>query len=222
MFLSRIWVDPTRRGARRLLASPQRVHAVVAAATSTGDDECRPLWRLDETSSGLQLLVTSAQEADFTSLLEQLDLPEADGWQTTSYQPFLDRIVEGQRWRFALACNPVRSVRQVDDPARLGRGKRVPVVGAHQLQEWLINRAPGHGFHVDDDSFIVSGRRAEEFRRRDSADPEGPSNRVRITAVRYSGNLRVDDADRLRSALTQGVGSAKAYGCGLLTLAPTA
>lgn len=222
MFLSRIWVDPSRRGAKRLLASPQRVHAVIAAATSTREGGPRPLWRLDQSASGLQLLVTSGREADFTSLLEQLDMPREDGWETTPYQPFLDRISGGQRWKFALACNPVRSVREVEDPTMLTRGKRVPVVGAHQLQDWLIKRAPTHGFHVDDNSFIVSGRRAEDFHRKGSADSGGTANRVRITAVRYSGTLRVDDADRLRTALTEGVGSAKAYGCGLLTLAPVA
>ena len=32
------------------------------------------------------------------------------------------------------------------------------------------------------------------------------------------GVLDVDDADRLRSALTEGMGRAKGYGCGLMTL----
>lgn len=216
MFLSRIWVDPSRLGARRLLASPQRVHAVLAAATAA-NNEPRPLWRLDETASGLHILVTSAREADFTSLLEQLGLPPEDGWETTAYQPFLDRLGEGQRWRFALACNPVRSLRHVEDPAVLGRGKRVPVVGTQHLQDWLMGRAAGYGFTVDENSFIVDGRRPEEFRKK---DPSGSTNRVRITAVRYSGTLRVVDGEKLRSALTEGIGSAKAYGCGLLTLAP--
>lgn len=219
MYLSRIWIDPSRRGARRLLASPQRIHAVIASAASQEDPKTRPLWRLDDDSSGLQLLVTSSAKPDFSSLLEQAGMPVEDGWQTTAYEPFLDRLEVGQEWRFRLAANPVRSVREVTDPSSLQRGKRVPVVGARHLQQWLIDRGGKLGFEVNDDSFIVSGRQAENFRRQ-GREVSGSSQRVVITAVRFDGILRVSDAEAIRKALVEGIGSAKAYGCGLLTLAP--
>ncbi len=202
-----------------MLASPQRIHAVVASSASHQDGATRLLWRLDDDPSGLQLLVTSSSKPDFSSLLEQADLPVEDGWQTTEYQPFLDRLEIGQKWRFRLAANPVRSVRDVKDPTSLNRGKRVPVIGVRHLQEWLIDRGGKLGFEVNDESFIVSGRRAENFRRQSGEKP-GASQRVAITAVRFDGVLRVTDADLLRRTLLEGIGSAKAYGCGLLTLAP--
>jgi CRISPR system Cascade subunit CasE len=43
---------------------------------------------------------------------------------------------------------------------------------------------------------------------------------VTLTTVTYDGVLDITDADAFRQALTQGIGHAKAYGCGLLTLAP--
>ena len=42
---------------------------------------------------------------------------------------------------------------------------------------------------------------------------------VTISKVTYEGLLEVRQADALRSVLTDGIGRAKAYGCGLLTLA---
>jgi CRISPR system Cascade subunit CasE len=38
--------------------------------------------------------------------------------------------------------------------------------------------------------------------------------------VTYEGRLRIDDVDKVRTVLTTGLGKAKAYGCGLMTLAP--
>jgi CRISPR system Cascade subunit CasE len=43
---------------------------------------------------------------------------------------------------------------------------------------------------------------------------------VTVTRVTYDGRLRVVDPDALRRTLTAGLGKAKAYGCGLMTLAP--
>lgn len=222
MYLSRVWLDPHRRGARRLLSSPQRIHAVVAGAVSHGGEAGRPLWRLDAGQSGLQLLVVSQHEPDFTSLLEQSEMPPEDGWQTTPYGPFLDGLSAGQAWRFRLAANPVKNLRTVSDPDKLPRGKRVPIVGIDDLTQWLTTRAPSIGIEVDDGSFIVTEKRAESFHRHDSSQQPRPAGeqRVFISRVQFDGNLRVLDASALRTALTTGVGSGKAYGCGLLTLAP--
>lgn len=222
MYFSRVWLDPTRRGTRRLLASPQRVHAVVAGAINSGGPAGRPLWRLDSDSTGTQLLAVSERQPDFTSLLEQCQMPVEDGWQTTEYDPFLTRLSEGQLWRFRLAANPVRSLRETSDPTSLTRGKRVPITGVRGQEQWLRDRAAALGVAFDGDAFIVSGHRAEGFRRRSTEiDDARISHRVTISTVRFDGTLTVADPEALRSALTTGIGSAKAYGCGLLTLAPT-
>lgn len=42
---------------------------------------------------------------------------------------------------------------------------------------------------------------------------------VRITTARFEGELTVVDAAALRHALMYGIGRARGYGCGLLTLA---
>lgn len=222
MFFSRVWIDASRRGARRLLASPQRVHAVVAGATEDGSRTTRPLWRLDAGQAGLQLLVVSAAEPDFTSLLEQCDIPAEDGWQTTSYEPFLSTLEAGQTWQFRLAANPVKNVRQVTDPAALPRGKRVPVVGIEGVNAWLLSRSERMGVILDPNGFVVAEKRPETFHKRKNTrkDDTGTTLRVSISRVVYDGILQVKDPEALRNTLTTGAGSAKAYGCGLLTLAP--
>ena len=51
-------------------------------------------------------------------------------------------------------------------------------------------------------------------------ESRGSRNQVRIAKARFSGTLEITDADAIRHTLTHGIGRARAYGCGLLTLAP--
>jgi CRISPR system Cascade subunit CasE len=48
----------------------------------------------------------------------------------------------------------------------------------------------------------------------------GPGSPQRLGAVRFDGVLVVTDRDRFIAAITDGIGSAKAFGFGLLSLAP--
>lgn len=53
----------------------------------------------------------------------------------------------------------------------------------------------------------------------------GPRNspsrkKVRHARTRFDGTAAVIDADLLRAKITEGIGRGKAYGCGLLTIAP--
>ena len=43
-----------------------------------------------------------------------------------------------------------------------------------------------------------------------------------LRVVQFDGVLTVEDADRLRQSLQDGMGRAKGYGCGLMTLRPVA
>jgi CRISPR system Cascade subunit CasE len=56
----------------------------------------------------------------------------------------------------------------------------------------------------------------EEARRR----AFGPGSPQRLGAVRFDGVLVVTDLDRFSTALPAGIGSAKGFGFGLLSLAP--
>jgi CRISPR system Cascade subunit CasE len=105
-------------------------------------------------------------------------------------------------------------------------------VGRRELQEaWLLDRAPGLGFRIPDDpvdvqtddggvaarrNLAVTERRANRFERHS----DGQSRQVTLSTARFDGVLEITDVDALRHALCRGVGRGKAYGCGLLTLAP--
>ncbi|MBB1247270.1 type I-E CRISPR-associated protein Cas6/Cse3/CasE, partial [Streptomyces durbertensis] len=92
----------------------------------------------------------------------------------------------------------------------------------------------GHPHHGDRYELTVTDERSLNFRKGASTGtsagagasgggPDGSNPRrqpVRLVTVTYDGRLKVTDPDALRRTLTQGLGKARAYGCGLMTLAP--
>jgi CRISPR system Cascade subunit CasE len=87
-------------------------------------------------------------------------------------------------------------------------------VTAAQKSDWLLKRAEKNGFHLEENSFGVVQTSIAQFRRSSQRDTQ-----VTIGETIFEGELTVTNAALLREAMTNGVGRAKAYGCGLLTIA---
>lgn len=221
MYLTRFQINTARRGARKLLASPQTLHAAVLAAfprpeDHTGDD-ARTLWRLDSNPHNQMLLyILSPGRPDLTHLVEQAGWPTTETWQTRPYGALLDGLDKDQKWAFRLTANPTRNGRSPRRPADTQRFGAVTV--EHQTQ-WLIERAERNGFAVnrqrdDELNLVIHQRRTLTFRR------NGGDRPVTLVTATYDGVLTVDDPAVFRRTLVRGIGHARAYGCGLLTLAP--
>jgi CRISPR system Cascade subunit CasE len=251
VYLTSFRVNTARLGARRLLSSPQNLHAAVmssfAEAPSHADGGPRVLWRIDHNAKAETLLyIVSPARPDLTHLVEQAGWPTTPtaGWQTFGYGRFLSELAAGDTWGFRLTANPVHSIRrEKGEPT-----KRTAHLTIRHQTEWLIRRQERAGFRVvekpPERRFSRDGAVAENDEKAESDKVKGPEeyelivhnrrglsfgkteqstqrrNHVTLTAVTYDGRLRVTDPDALRRTLTTGLGKAKAYGCGLMTLAP--
>jgi len=127
-------------------------------------------------------------------------------------------FAKGQRLHFRLAANPTRRLSN-HSRERDGQpidekwvGKRVPVP-ADQLFDWLARHAELGGFSVRQDSTSIQPGYVYVHKVRD-----GGGNR--LLSVRYEGVLEVTDPEAFRSTLLSGIGPGKAFGFGLLTVAP--
>lgn len=237
-YLSRIWINPLRRHSQRLLAEPQSMHAAVLGGLSTQPVNERVLWRVDADEPRRPgLLVLTRSRPSWEHLIEQAGWPGSDQPQdlTRDYTPLLARVAAGREFAFRLTANPVQARRNADEapspsPGTSREGKRSSRLGhrtvAHQLR-WLLERTSRWGFsipaaRVDGDvakgevpaDVRITARARRSFTRKRGQPP------VVIQVVTYEGRLVVTDADELRDRLLNGFGPAKAYGCGLLTLAP--
>ena len=223
MFLTKIDLAPERRLARKYLGSPQAMHAVVMSATGghDGNGPGRVLWRVDRGVT-TALYILSPLEPDCSQLVAEAGTACTQA-RTLDYSPFLVSLDAGQLWAFRLAANPSYSASRGPGV----RGQRYGHVTVEQQRQWLVERAPRHGFelmpvdHVDDEgsdgAVMVVHRERPVFNRRRS-EGEG-RDRVTINRTVYEGVLRITDPESLRRALIAGIGRSKAYGCGLMTLA---
>lgn len=257
MFLTRFRLNTARPGTRRLLASPQAMHAAVMSSfpdllpsDTAAPEGPRVLWRLDHNARAEVLLyVVSPDRPDLTHLVEQAGWPAAaasdpstPGWQTKPYGSFLDRLTEGDRWAFRLTANPVHQIRRKKGEPKKRTAHLTPV---HQMA-WLLDRQERCGFriiekpgasrllpegtthqgyrhHGDRYALTVHDKRSLSFDKSRSPDAQKADRApVSLVTVTFDGRLEVTDPVTLRRTLTQGIGKGKAYGCGLITLAPLA
>ncbi|MBB1017416.1 MULTISPECIES: type I-E CRISPR-associated protein Cas6/Cse3/CasE [Dietzia] len=224
MYMSKISLNRRRRGAMKLLGSRHAMHAAVMSSfspgTPTSTEAGRVLWRVDRHDEAVDLLVVSPAEPCLAHINDQAGWSTGATWATRDYKSFLASITEDQEYIFRLAANPTH---RISTPADGGVRKQIVghVTDGHQRQ-WFLDRTVSNGFSVIENSSNSEDRTHPELvvRDRETVVFRRGSQRVTLRSAVFEGQLRVDDTERLRKALTQGIGRAKGYGCGLLTLLP--
>lgn len=233
-YLSRVWLNPLRTGAQRLLRNPHAVHAAVLGGLAVQPVKERVLWRLDlPNKHRAELLILTQSEPSWVHLVEAAGWPDTgDGAALVKdYAPFLQRLSPGQEFAFRLRATPVQSTRTPDSPSgaqsrHLASGSRARgVVVPHRTADyqtgWFVDRMARWGFDLltnDDGSFRASLVNRDRLVFSKGAAPH--RSRVVLTTATLEGAVRIGDAARAREVLQSGVGKARAYGCGLITLAP--
>ena len=155
-------------------------------------------------------------------------------WQVQS-KAYAPSLAAGDRVAFDLRANPVVTTRNAAGKSArhdVVMQAKTPLLKAQKLarwadwhtpdrpalpdlvhgacSQWLRARCERLGIALDNEPLSIEGY--EQHR--------GKSGELRFSTVDFSGHLRVVDAAALRQALYDGVGHAKAFGCGLLLLRP--
>jgi CRISPR system Cascade subunit CasE len=118
------------------------------------------------------------------------------------------------RYRFSLLANPTKKVRMDNaDGTRKKNGRRVPLSTREEFIAWIDRKGGAGGFKVDESTLRTIPRGREFFHK------DGTSHGTHA-AVEFQGDLTVTDPGKFRTAVANGIGSAKAFGFGLLVLAP--
>jgi CRISPR system Cascade subunit CasE len=105
-----------------------------------------------------------------------------------------------------LRANPTVKRKPLGEPD----GKRLGLLREEDQLAWLDRQAARHGFSVHG---VTASR--DEF-----INGSKPGHTIKFFAVRFDGLLQVVQSDLFGRALVDGIGPAKAFGCGLLSLAP--
>lgn len=210
-YLTRALVGPRTVFARGL-HDAYAWHQVVWKAFPGRDGEARDfLTRLDDKPGGTQLLIVSPTEPTRPDWLT-----EHDEWKTKAIP---SGFFQARRYRFQLHANPTIK-RVVRDAAgnRKKNGKREAIKGDAELRAWLRRKCEAGGFSVPESAPPEIFSDVSHFTKKAKT-----SQAVTGThgAVDFSGILEVTDpALFLSQTFIKGIGSAKAFGFGLLVLAP--
>lgn len=190
LILTRLTLNPAHPEAVRSLGDPYRLHSHLAAAAPG----FRPLFRL-EGGRPPRVLVAS------TEPLHLHKLPPGFA-QAESKAVGPEHLRAGGLYRFRLRANPVR---------RLGRRKEGLLALEDQLA-WLEYNLALRGARL---LHVREARREGLLRIRKPG--ETPFS---LVSVLYEGILQVENPAPLWRAEKEGIGPGKAFGFGLLSLAP--
>jgi CRISPR system Cascade subunit CasE len=80
--------------------------------------------------------------------------------------------------------------------------------------EWLENKSDKNGFSVDSNQIRADWYQSQKFNK-----PNGKQH-ISFNTVDFTGILTVTKPDLFKSALFNGIGPAKGFGCGLLLVRP--
>ena len=117
-------------------------------------------------------------------------------------------------YQFSLLANPTTKIRSNKAGERTKNGRRVPVLGHDALVSWMQRKAEAGGFSFDTETLRVTPMGLEFFHKK--KDNRHGSH----YAHEFRGVLTVTDPTQFRATLAAGIGSAKAFGFGLLALSP--
>lgn len=217
MFLSRLVLNPASRQVQKELTNPYELHRTLMRAFPTHiSPDQRILYRLEthHQQPYLTLLVQSTFPPDWSVLAKKDYLLEEP--QTKEFSPHFQR---GQQLNFRLLANPTKRLKS-EDPHK--DGKRVALYRPEEQEQWLYRKADQNGFHIL--SLIIASLDNQAAYKRVITGPTDGEDRLtwRIThyAVRFDGVLEVKDETLFYRAIERGVGSAKGFGFGLLSVAP--
>ena len=117
----------------------------------------------------------------------------------------------GQRLAFLLTANPVKTIKDTQAEQKPGKTRdtcRVPLQKEDDQRAWLARKLNGA---AEVEAVSVLPHQPLFFRRNRRDNRAG-----KLVTVSFEGVLRVQDPALLVTLLENGIGPAKAFGCGLL------
>lgn len=212
MYLSRLILNSLSRQVQQDVAHPYQMHCTVMSAFPDDlDTETeRILWRVDShrRTGALHLLVQSQGEPDW-GWLDANGQPRPYLAPVDARNPAVKQVDlqfdPGQILSFRLFANPTK---RLGKTYGADKGKRVGIYRPEDQLSWLDRKAADAGFSVLSATLNASGKTQDR------------TQNLELFGIRFDGLLQVADPRRLVTAINQGIGSGKAFGFGLLSVAP--
>ncbi|MBV1879327.1 MAG: type I-E CRISPR-associated protein Cas6/Cse3/CasE [Pseudomonadales bacterium] len=202
MFLSKIFVEDRGRN------NTYNIHKKIWQLFPNQPDAARTfLFRVE----------THRQGVGYELLMQSQCAPaDAEKMNILGQKEFRPNFILGQRLRFRLRANPTKTIKDPSKGNVTKKGKtsprtvRVPLIHDEQQRVWLMRKMKDV---TSLQSLIVQPERALYFRKAKT------QHSGKIQPVIFEGVFEVKNVEAFQTILEAGIGPAKAFGCGLLSLA---
>lgn len=195
MYLTRLTISPSRI-AQGWLANPYRIHQRLKMACPS---TLRILFRVEELEPNSIILVQTLELPDWAAAFNGfpvlVGLPEMK-----TFDPLMK---ERQIFSFRLLANP--TVKK--------DGSRIGLMKDEDQQAWLVRHLAAGGADL-----LRIQTQPYHIQRSNKSAEKDHSTQTHLV-VQFDGLLVCRDPQKLEKALSSGIGSAKGYGCGMLSLA---
>lgn len=208
--LTKIVANPSHQHVRQDLRDVQRMHHVLTTLACPPDfgpssrAAASLLYRVEHTATGLHILMQSTTQPDPARLTSGYAIAA-----TTDLGPLLDHLDTGMHVRYRIIANPTKCSSRGSGH----RGERRPLAGDEAVT-WWERKANNSGLQLDN---IENTTHAKLTGNRSK---NGQSVRLTITTTTFEGTAHITEPAAVQDAILTGIGRARAYGCGLLSLAP--
>lgn len=200
MYLTQLNLKCMDRVAMRALTDVYRLHQLVMKGFAAYSSTDRVLYRVEpeERNGQMTVLVQSLQTPDWSCFADA-----NCGVVSARVKEFATAFKTGDSYSFRLRANPVVT----------RDGKRHGLIRDEALLEWLGKKEQKVGarfgsMSVVDEGYVTGTKGSEDKK-----------HRMSLKIARFEGALEVVDPVLFQATFSSGIGPAKAFGCGLLSLA---
>lgn len=200
MYLTQLSLNRLDRKMMKMLADVYKLHQTILQGFSSYQNCDRVLFRVEpeEHNTIVAVLIQSTLEPDWSLLKEK-----NQGVVSIKTKEFSPQLLTDHLLRFRLRANPTVC----------REGKRYGLIRDESLREWLIKKEDKIGAKFIDivsmDEGYINGNKNNGQAR----------HRVNLKVARFEGVVRVVAPEIFVRTLKDGIGPAKAFGCGLLSVA---
>lgn len=233
-YLSRLILNPISRYVQRDLADVFQMHRTILSGFPQTEDRKKKaresfdvLFRIDflPQSQMLILLIQSDQEPRWNNLASDylnMNISEPNP-AIKSIDNIIEQLQNKMFLNFKLRANPTRKIKNDKK-----NGARVPITDAAKIIEWLKRKGLDGGFKVFSVISSPEPMKTGFKKNNDLNSTKKPVSSeilhsfhhdLTFNGVVFSGTLQISDKIKFSETIKKGIGSGKAFGYGLLSIA---